>query len=211
MGFLEGSCEEFVERTFSKDPAPGGGGVAALTGALGTALGGMVCNLTTGKKKYAEYQSELDEMIVQLEKLTKRLNELVDEDAVAFLPLSRAYSLPATTDEERKAKEEEMQRCLKIAIDPPVQVIKVSAQAIDCLDRLYRIGSRLAVSDVGVGATLIRSAVMGAWLSVTINLNSVTDSEYVDSVRAEVVPILNRAIAECDKIYYKVLGYLEDK
>ena len=104
MSFYKNTCEDFTNKVFSKDPAPGGGGVAALAGALGIALGGMVCNLTAGKKKYAMYEEDIQRIIKEAEALKVRFLKMMDEDAENFVPLSQAYSLPAGTDEEKAFK-----------------------------------------------------------------------------------------------------------
>ncbi len=104
MNYAELTCTKFVDETFSKAPVPGGGGVASLVGALGVALGGMVCNLTTGKKKYAQYEEDIQRIMKEAEELKTTMMGMIDQDARNFLPLSKAYGLPTSTDEEKKYK-----------------------------------------------------------------------------------------------------------
>ena len=111
----EKSCIGFVDVLASKAPVPGGGGAAALVGAIGMALGSMVCNLTTGKKKYAQYEEAIQEILVKAGKLQEELLSMIDKDAEGFYPLSKAYGLPTSTEEEKQYKAETMEKCLKVA------------------------------------------------------------------------------------------------
>ena len=106
MKISEKTCVEFVNLLASKSAVPGGGGAAALVGAIGMALGSMVCNLTIGKKKYAEYEDSVKEILVKAGEIEEKLLSMIDEDANNFLPLSKAYGLPTSTEEEKKIKEE---------------------------------------------------------------------------------------------------------
>lgn len=208
MKLVQASCVGFVDETFSKAPVPGGGGVAALAGALGTALGGMVCNLTTGKKKYAQYEEDIQRIMKEAEGLKDRLLELIDEDAQNFFPLSKAYGLPKNTEEEKKIKEETLQKCLKVAIQGPVDIMKVCYDAIKLQEELVDKGSMLAISDVGCGVLLLKGAMQSGWLNVVVNLNSITDEKYVADLRAELVPLMDEGCRICDEVYEKVLAKL---
>lgn len=208
MKLVQASCVGFVDETFSKAPVPGGGGVAALAGALGIALGGMVCNLTTGKKKYAQYEEDIQRIMKEAEALKSRLLELIDEDAENFYPLSKAYGLPKNTEEEKKIKEETLQKCLKVAIQGPVDIIKVCYASIKLQEELADKGSMLAISDVGCGVLLLKGAMQSGWLNVVINLNSITDEQYVADLRAELVPLMEEGCRICDEVYEKVLAKL---
>lgn len=208
MKLVQASCVGFVDETFSKAPVPGGGGVAALAGALGTALGGMVCNLTTGKKKYAQYEEDIQRIMNEAEALKNRLLELIDEDAQNFFPLSKAYGLPKNTEEEKKIKEETLQKCLKVAIQGPVDIMKVCYDAIKLQEELVDKGSMLAISDVGCGVLLLKGAMQSGWLNVVVNLNSITDEKYVADLRAELVPLMDEGCRICDEVYEKVLAKL---
>ena len=208
MKLVQASCVGFVDETFSKAPVPGGGGVAALDGALGTALGGMVCNLTTGKKKYAQYEEDIQRIMNEAEALKNRLLELIDEDAQNFFPLSKAYGLPKNTEEEKKIKEETLQKCLKVAIQGPVDIMKVCHDEIKLQEELVEKGSMLAISDVGCGVLLLKGAMQSGWLNVVVNLNSITDEKYVADLRAELVPLMDEGCRICDEVYEKVLAKL---
>ncbi len=208
MKYAEVSCTKFVDETFSKAPVPGGGGVASLVGALGVALGGMVCNLTTGKKKYAQYEEDIQRIMKEAEGLKQTMMGMIDQDAENFLPLSKAYGLPTSTDEEKAHKEEVMQAALKVAIQVPIDIVKISFQAIRLHQELADKGSKLAISDVGCGVLCLKGAMMSGWLNVVINLSSIHDEAYVSQVKDELLPMLDEGQKICDEVYDKVLNIL---
>lgn len=198
------SCEKFVDETFSKAPVPGGGGVAALVGSIGVALSGMVCNLTTGKKKYAMYEDDIQRIIKDAEKLKSDLLSLIDKDAENFYPLSQCYGLPANTDEERAIKEEKMQTALKVAITAPIEIVKISYRAIKLHEELATKGSKLAVSDVGCGVLCLKAAMESGWLNVMINLKSIHDEKFIEAIEAELLPLIDAGEKLADDIYEDV-------
>ena len=209
MKYAEKPVTEFTDATFSKDPVPGGGGVSALAGALGTALGGMVCNLTTGKKKYAQYEDDIQRIMKEANEIKDSLIGMIDQDAENFLPLSKAYGLPTGTEEEKAHKAEVMEKCLKVACSVPVDIVKTSYKVIALMKELSVKGSSLALSDVGVGVTLLRGAITGGWLNVVININSIKDAEYVKQIREEVEPLVTDGMKKCDEIYMNVWKTLQ--
>ena len=209
MALRETACTEFVAQLSSKAPVPGGGGVAALAGALGTALGGMVCSLTTGKKKYAEYEEDIQRILARTGELQDRLLKLIDEDAENFYPLSQAYGLPKDTEEQKKAKEETLQKCFKVAIQGPADIMRVCHEAVILEEELADKGSKLAISDVGCGVLLLKAAMQSAWLNVIVNLNCITDAAYCETLRTELVPMMEKDCAVCDAVYQKVAAMLE--
>jgi methenyltetrahydrofolate cyclohydrolase len=208
MKISEKTCIDFVDVLASKSAVPGGGGAAALTGAIGIALGSMVCNLTIGKKKYAEYEESVKSILEKARELEKDLLNMIDEDAECFLPLSKAYGLPSSTDEEKKIKAETMESALKTACEVPIKIVKVCFEAIKLHEDLVDKGSRLAISDVGVGVQCLRAAILSGQLNVIININSIKDEEYVKSVRDEVNSLVENGVRICDEVYNKVLTEL---
>ncbi len=203
------SCEKFVDETFSKAPVPGGGGVAALVGSIGVALAGMVCNLTTGKKKYAEYEEDIQRIIKEAETLKADLLALIDKDAENFLPLSQCYGLPANTEEEKAVKEKKMQEALLVAISAPIEIVRISYEAIKLHEELAKKGSKLAVSDVGCGVVCLKAAMQSGWLNVMINLKSIHDEAYVKSVEDELLPKIAEGEKLADAIYADVVSQLK--
>lgn len=202
------SCEKFLDETFSKAPVPGGGGVAALIGSIGVALAGMVGNLTTGKKKYAEYQADIERILTDARALQDELLSLIDKDAENFYPLSQCYGLPAETDEEKAIKEEKMQAALKVAITAPIEIVKLSYKAIKLHEELMTKGSKLAVSDVGCGVVCLKAALQSGWLNVMINLKSITDEAYIKSITDELLPLVIDGEKLADNIYENVKSQL---
>lgn len=203
------SCEKFVDETFSKAPVPGGGGVAALVGSIGVALAGMVCNLTTGKKKYAEYEDDIQRIIKEAETLKTDLLALIDKDAENFLPLSKCYGLPADTEEEKAIKEQKMQEALLVAISAPIEIVRISYDAIKLHEELVKKGSKLAVSDVGCGVVALKAAMQSGWLNVMINLKSIHNEAYVKSVQNELLPKIAEGEKLADAIYEDVKNQLK--
>ncbi len=200
---------EFIEKLSSKSPTPGGGGVSALIGSLGTALGGMVCNLTIGKKKYEIYEEEVKEILDEVTYIQKRLFDLIKEDEDNFIPLSKAYSLPSSTDEEKKIKKETMQSCLKKASEVPLEVIRISNKAIKLHERLLGKSTILAISDIGVGIQCLRASVLSSKLNVIINIKDITDTNFVKKVEDEMNFLVDESIKICDRVYEEVLSSMK--
>lgn len=208
---IDKTCAEFLDALSSKAAVPGGGGAAALAGSIGTALASMVCNLTLGKKKYAQYEEEIQRIIKESTKLQYELLKMVDEDAGNFLPLSKAYGMPANTDEEKIQKERIMQLALKAACATPVKIVRTCFFAIKLHEELIDKCTKLAISDVGVGVQCLRAAIISAELNVIININMISDDEYVNSIREETEKLVKDGVKVADKVYEKVVKMLRDK
>lgn len=198
---LESSAAQFISALSSKEPVPGGGGASAYVGALGMALGLMVGNLTVGKKKYQDVEADIFANMEKGQKLIERLQELVREDAEAFYPLSQAYGLPKTTEEELKIKEETLQKALVKATLVPLEIARTCAGVIDLHEELARKGSRIAVSDVGVGVILAKAALQGAKLNVLINTRIMQDNELKEKVETELEELVRVYAAKADRIF----------
>ena len=183
MKIAQKTCIEFVDALSSKKAVPGGGGAAAIVGSIGMALGSMVCNLTIGKKKYAEHEDVIKDILLKTNKIEKDLLDMIDKDAECFLPLSKAYGLPKSTPEEIKIKEETMENALKLACEVPIDIVKTCYEAIKLHEELVDKGSKLALSDVGVGIQCLRAALLSGQLNVLININSIKDEDYVKNIR----------------------------
>ena len=145
---MDRSCTDFAAVLAAKESVPGGGGAAAYVGALGVALCSMVGNFTTGKKKYAEYEQDVQRMLAEGEKIRTRLLELVEEDAAAFYPLSQAYGIP----KEDPTRDEQLEKCTKDALAGPLEMMRQIAKSIELLEEMNVKGSRMLISDVGCGA-----------------------------------------------------------
>ena len=196
--------EEFLAELSSKKPTPGGGGAAALGGAAGVSLGQMVINLTLGKKKYADVEEEMKELLEQLETLKAEFLHLADEDARVFAPLAAAYGLPGTTDEEKKRKAEVLEGHLLTASLVPLHVMEDAQKALVIMDILAEKGSRMAVSDVGVGVQFIRTALTGAVMNVWINTKSMKDRDKAEELNRQADEMMRSGTAAADAVYQKV-------
>ena len=196
MNMSETRIQQFIEELSSDAPTPGGGGASGLVAACGMALGNMVLSLTTGKKKYAEFQPEIESLIAKANKLTEQLLLDVDADAKAFLPLSKAYSLPKTTTEEITYREKVMEEALVVASEAPLHMMDDIIQAMHLIHRIAEIGSRLAISDAGVGIQCCMAAIRGASLNVFINTNLMKNRD----VAADMNHRADSLLAEADLI-----------
>ena len=149
MDMTRESCRTFVEVLASNAPTPGGGGAAALVGAVGTALGNMVGSLTVGKKKYAAVEAEMVELKGRCDRLQGELLDLVKRDADCFAPLAAAYGLPKETEEQKAHKAKVLEEATIVACSVPMEIMEKCCQAIEIIKEFADKGSRLAVSDAG--------------------------------------------------------------
>lgn len=203
------TVSSFLEELSSKKPTPGGGGAAGLAGAVGTALGEMVVNLTLGKKKYADVEEEMQSILITLTQMREEFLRLADEDAVVFAPLAAAYSLPATTEEEKKKKEVILEDLLVSAALVPLSVMELCLKTLNLLEFLGEKGSRLAVSDVGVGVQMIRASILGAKMNVYINTKTMVHREKARELNARAQSVSEEGIRLADSIYTQVEAALK--
>lgn len=168
---VEKSCRDFTAALSSKAPVPGGGGAAALVGALGAALCSMAGNFTVGRKKYAAVEGDVREVLKRAEALRARLLELVDRDAETFEPLSRAYGLPR----EDPAREATLEAASKAACQAPLEMMRAVCDIVELLEVLLEKGSAALVSDVGCGALCCAAALEGAAMNVFVNTRELRD------------------------------------
>ena len=183
---MQGSCTDFCDALAAREPTPGGGGAASYVGALAAALCSMVGNYTTGKKAYAAVQDEIGKMLEEAEASRMRLMELVDEDAEAFLPLSRAYAIPKD-DPERASTLEEATKC---ACAAPLQMMREICGVVALLEEMGKKGSRMLQSDVACGALLARAALEAASINVFVNTRTLADRSFANATEEEVDEML---------------------
>ena len=193
--FTDYSCKDFITVLSGKSPVPGGGGAAALAGAIGIALGNMVGSLTVGKKTYAAVEEDIIQCKKKADDITARLLDLVEKDAEAFEPLSAAYGMPKSTPEEIEKKAEVMEAALVGACEVPLEIMRTCAEAI------AEKGSKIAISDAGVGATLLKSALQGASLNIYINTKSMADKEAAASYNKEADELREKYEQKADEIF----------
>ena len=200
--------QEFLDVLSSKEPVPGGGGASALAGALGNALGQMVSNLTIGKKKYALVEDEIKELAERMKGIQGQFTQLADQDAKVFAPLAKCYSLPSDTEEEKAYKAEVMEARLLDASLVPMEIMEKAAEMLEIMDILADKGSRMAVSDVGVGVQFIRTALLGAVMNVYINTKSMKNRGKAEEMNEKAERLIRAGTEAADRIYQKVLGQL---
>ena len=194
------TCRKFVEVLASDAPAPGGGGAAALVGAIGTALGNMVGSLTVGKKKYADVQDEIIALKAKCDALQTELLNQVEMDEVNFLPLAKAYGIPKDDPNRDKIMEE----ATIIACSTPMKIMELCCEAIDCIAVFAAKGSRLAVSDAGCGAVCCKAALQAASLNVFINTKSLKNREVAEELNRKANLMLNKYCQMADEIFEEV-------
>jgi len=195
---------EFLDILSSKEPVPGGGGACAYVGALSIALGSMVGNLTLGKKKYQEVEADIKELLIKSEELKLEFEKLVDKDAEAFFPLSQAYGLPKNTEEEKDERNKVLQKALIGASVVPLNIARCCCEAIDLLEEYSKKGTRIAISDVGVGAYFAKAALMGAKLNVLINTNLMKDEILKESIEIELNELVEKYSSKAESIFLSV-------
>lgn len=208
MAMMQKQMDVFMEELASKAAVPGGGGASALGGAMGASLGSMVVNLTLGKKKYASVQEELEGLMGRILELKKELEQLVEEDAVVFEPLSKAYGLPSQTEEEKAYKDKVMEENLLAASLVPLRMMEKAVEMIEIHKILGQKGSRLAISDVGVGVQFCRCALLGAVMNVYINTKSMKNRDVAEELNAKADALILKGTKEADEIYASVLAGL---
>jgi methenyltetrahydrofolate cyclohydrolase len=186
------TVNEFINELASNSPAPGGGSVASLAGALGSALTSMVCNLTIGKKKYSEVREEMESVLKKSEDLRALLTRLIDEDTDSFNEVMRAFAMPKETDEQKSQRTAAIQRTTKNATLIPLKVMQLCEQTLLLTRVVAEKGNVNSVSDAGVAALMAHAACMSAKLNVQINLGSLHDTAFIQDTTTQIRQIAER-------------------
>lgn len=197
MDFTQKSCREFVEVLASSAPVPGGGGAAALVGAIGTALGNMVGSLTVGKKKYAAVEAEIIALKEKCDALQTELLDQVPADAVGFEPLAKAYGIP----KDDPNRDQILEDATIVACKVPMHIMELCCEAIEAISVFAAKGSRLAVSDAGCGAVCCKAALQSASLNVFINTKSLKNREVAEAMNAKANGMLDKYCAMADEVF----------
>ena len=184
--YLDGPIREYLDDSASGKSAPGGGSVSALAGALGASMASMACNFTVGKKKFADVEDRVKEILALCEKNRGKLLELMDADVSEYSKVTAAYGMPKETDEEKAARKAAIQEALKAAMAVPLEAFRACNEVIQSLKNLVDIANPNLISDVGVAAMLCTAGLDGAKLNVEINLAFLKDEELVARVREEI-------------------------
>lgn len=202
---VDKSCWEFMSLLSTKAPVPGGGGAAAMGGALGVGLANMVVSLTVGKPKYAQYEEELQSLLAKGLIIQDELMRLVEKDAVVFAPLAMAYKLPSTTEAEREAKAEELALAARDAALVPMEIAEKTFAAMEITKRISEIGTRLAISDAGCAMHFLKAALWSARYNVLINLPLVNDERFSKMTNDK----LNYWFEEANKLFSETIENVE--
>jgi formiminotetrahydrofolate cyclodeaminase len=208
MKLTDKPVTNFLDELASNAPAPGGGSVASLAGALGAALVSMVCNLTLGKKAYADVQDDIQDLLAQSEALRQELTDLLEADVAAYTGYSKAAKMPRATEEEKAERAEVMQAALKTATDVPLQIAEAAAKVMDLCMPAAEKGNKWAVSDAGVAVLMAEAALRSAALNVLINLGSLKDQDFVADRQAKLDDLLKGKGIMRDEIYDHVVSKL---
>jgi formiminotetrahydrofolate cyclodeaminase len=199
---------EFLDALASNAPAPGGGSVAALSGALGAALLSMVCNLTLGKKRYADVQDDIAALVEKTEALRHRLTDLLEADVEVFTGVSAAYKMPRKPPEARAARSAAIQEALKAATQVPLDVAKACVEVIELCTQTAEQGNRGAVSDAGVAVLMAEAGLRSAALNVIININAIKDEAFSTKVQGELDALLEGRSELKEQVYDLVVEKL---
>lgn len=194
------SISKFLDELASNSPAPGGGSVAALSGALGSALTSMVCNLTIGKKKFADVEREVNNILDTSDDLRDIFGSLIEKDTEAFNKVMEAYGLPKDSDDQKALRAIAIQQATKEAALVPLEVMKHVVDALALAKAVAENGNPNSISDAGVGAMMLYAASESAALNVLINLKSVHDTEFVGWTTDEVGTLRRTSKTKFDEI-----------
>jgi formiminotetrahydrofolate cyclodeaminase len=202
------TVQAFLDELASAAPTPGGGGAAALAGAMGAALASMVCNLTIGKEKFAGVEPQMKEILAKTENLRAKLTAMMAEDVTAFDGVMAAYRLPKASDEEKAARTAAIQEASKKATLVPLAAARACAEVIDLCWPTAEMGNPNVVSDAGVAVLCAQAGMKSAALNVLINLGTIKDEAFVTQHRAELDDILARHVPLADEVYELVKNKL---
>jgi len=192
------TLEEFSLETASSEPVPGGGSIAAYSGALSAALSEMVANLTVGKKKYEDVEEEMKLILDKSEMIRVKMLDNIEKDCEAFDKVMAGFKLPKNTEEEKTHRTKMIQESLVAAAEIPLEIAKEAFEIMPLAEIVIEKGNKNAVTDGLVSAMLARTAVLSALLNVKINLNSIKDEDYVEKTR-KIVENLEKMAVEKEK------------
>ena len=205
---IDKPVSQFLTELASSAPAPGGGSVAALSGALGAALVSMVCNLTVGKKRYADVEKDIKALLENSEGLRHKLADLLQADVQAYTAVSQAMKMPRATDEEKAARAKVMQQALKKATEVPLQIAEACVEVIALCQPAAEKGNKNAVSDAGVAILMAEAGLRSAALNILINLGWIEDQRFTAEKQRQLDTLLEGKPAVRDQVYDYVVEKL---
>ena len=204
MKLIERTLADFSDILASEAPAPGGGSVAALNGAIGASLILMVTELTIEKDKFAEYKLLLKKIAANVKKQHEELLQLIDRDTEAFDTVSAVFKMPKATDEDKKKRSAAMQAALKACTLTPFEVIERSLATLEQAQKMLGKFNTNTASDLGVAVLNLKTATESAWLNMLINLDGIKDEYFVNEYRTKGEELRNKATALADVLHAKI-------
>ena len=202
------AVEPFLEALASSSATPGGGSAAAIIGAMGAALVSMVCNLTIGKKKYADVEDEMKHVLGKAESLRRRLTSMIEDDVQAFDKVMAAYGLPKETDADKEKRDAAIQAALKQATDVPMRCCHAAREVIEVAGIASDKGNLNVISDAGVAVLAGHAALRSAALNVFTNAKMITDRTFAEAKLEELNELLAGAEGATESAYDVVKGKL---
>lgn len=196
--------KEFLQKTASNDPVPGGGSVSAMAGAIAASLSEMVANLTIGRKGFESFDSEMKGVVEESKELQSLLTEDIDKDSNAYDEVIKAFRLPKGTDEEKNIRSEAIQEATKNAALVPLTVAQRAAKIMDLAESVVKNGNPNAVTDGAVACMMARTAILGALYNVKINLSSIKDKDFVNDLSIKVETLEKLAFEREKSILSKI-------
>ena len=204
MQLVNMSVTDFMNKLASKEPTPGGGSAAALSGVMGVSLVQMVANLTLGRKKYADHEALMNEILKETNGLHQGLLEAIDNDAEAYNQVSAAFGMAKETDEEKAARSAAIQTATKAATVSPFAILTQCLGGLKLAHKAIGTSNTNAASDLGVAATSLLSGVSGAWMNILINLPGLKDENFVADMRKWG----EEGVAEASKLWEDINNYV---
>ena len=205
--FKDTAVEPFLDALASQAATPGGGSAAAIMGAMGAALVSMVCNLTIGKKKYAEVEGEMKHVLAKSEALRLKLTGMIEDDVTAFDAVMEAYGMAKESDADKAAREKAIQAALKQATEVPLRCCHAAREVIDLAAIASDKGNLNVISDAGVAVLAAYAALRSAALNVFTNARMITDKVFAEAKLKELHALLEGAESATEKAY----GVVKDK
>ena len=192
------SVGEFLQRLAGGSATPGGGSVAALSGALSAALCAMAGRLTVGRARYREVQVEMEQMLTSADRLVNRLLDLVDQDIEAYNRVMAAFKMPKETEDQKTSRQEAIQKATRQATVVPMEILKALSELTGLIETALVLGNPNCFTDAGVAAVLARAAALGAAYNVRINLSGIEDQEFTNTLKSELEKTLERTLASLE-------------
>lgn len=197
MNLRDRTVTDFTSLIASTAPAPGGGGACAAVAAIAVALGDMVGEFTVGKKRYADVEDDIRNLMIRAQEIRTRLLELIDEDDESFTPLSKAYGIP----KDAPGRDEELERCLRLAAKTPMEIFNLCCETISLQNEFAHKGSKLMISDAATGVQFAKAAMYGAAVNVKVNTALMKDRKYAEKLNEEIDLTINEYSILADDVF----------